>query len=78
MSLLGVIALRGKETAWGNWETLSVNFGNWAAWLEALGGANVEDEGDNVEFAPETATNVWRELDKAAGNTSTDEFHQVL
>jgi len=76
--LLGIVNLRGKETTGGDWETSGVGLCDWTAWGEALGGAHVEYEGDNVKFTPETTTDIRREFDETARDTATDKLHEVF
>ncbi len=70
--------LRSENTCGVDWEALSIEFGNGAAGLESLSGANVEDERNNVQLAPETSAEVWRELYKARGYTSTNKLHEMF
>jgi hypothetical protein len=45
---------------------------------EALGRTYMEDQGDDIELTPETATEIWDELIEVFGDTGSHELHEVL
>jgi hypothetical protein len=59
-------------------EPLIVEFGDRSARVETLCGADVEYDGDDVEFAPEPTADFGSVFDETGRDARSDEFHQVF